>query len=262
MAPGPDEQRPYRWRENWLTLAVVAFLVTSAMGMGVVGAVEVGPSQLHSGQGDGAALGQGSGANTADLAEPTSGLVGNQSLAAADTKTTGAGANDTFGAALTHGDVNGDGVEDVIVGAPRNNTANGNGSGAVYVFYGPVEERQLDAESANVTLYGAEGGDGAGYSLATGDVDDDGVDDIVVGAPFEETGADDAGAVYVVYGDDDTDGDTDDADADDGGCGCPGRAVAKLLLAVGGLVALAVLASKLLGSDEDLDELEELEDLE
>ncbi|MFD1567449.1 integrin alpha, partial [Halolamina litorea] len=181
MATDPERSTP-GWRENWLTVAVVAVLVTSAMGVGIV-----------------------AGGESAELTpttevNPAIALTGAGSLADADTKLTGAGTNDDFGAALTHGDVNGDGIEDVLVGAPRNNTPNGNGSGAVYVFYGPVVDREIDAESANATLYGVEGGDGAGYSLAAGDVDDDGTDDIVVGAPFEETGADDAGAVYVVYG--------------------------------------------------------------
>lgn len=64
-------------------------------------------------------------------------------------------------------------------------------------------------------------------------------------------------------GDDSSDATTDaDGDAEDDDGGCPGRTVAKLLLAVVGLVALAAVASKLLGADEDLDELEELEDLE
>jgi hypothetical protein len=52
-----------------------------------------------------------------------------------------------------------------------------------------------------------------------------------------------------------------DTDDDDGGT-CPARTAAKLLLAVGGLVALLLVASKLLGDDEDIEELEELADLD
>lgn len=170
MATGPDQRPVSRWREDWLTVAVVVFLVTSAMGTGVVGAVEVGLAHLHGGQSDGAALGQSSGANTADLAEPTSGLTGNQSLAAADTKVTGAGANDTFGAALTHGDVNGDGVE----------------PGA------------LNLSNATGVLTGEGPSDRAGWSL---DGIGDHSGDFVVGAPNNGCTAADAGAAYLLAGD-------------------------------------------------------------
>jgi len=63
--------------------------------------------------------------------------------------------------------------------------------------------------------------------------------------------------------DDDPDDDPiDDADEDADGCGCPGRTLGKLLLALGALALLAVVVSKLLGGDDDLDELEDLADLD
>ncbi|MDH5020173.1 integrin alpha, partial [Halobacterium rubrum] len=127
-------------------------------------------------------------------------VSGTNSLTDANTTFAGADANDTFGSALAHGDLNGDGVEDVVVGAPENDSAAGNNSGAVYVFYGPVEEGDIDAESANVTLHGVEAGDRAGYAVAAGDVDDDGTDDLVVGAPLEDTNGQSAGTTYVVDG--------------------------------------------------------------
>jgi len=53
------------------------------------------------------------------------------------------------------------------------------------------------------------------------------------------------------------------ADGDDeGGCGCPGRTVGKLLLAVLVLALLVLGVKKALGGGEDLDELEDLADLD
>jgi len=62
--------------------------------------------------------------------------------------------------------------------------------------------------------------------------------------------------------------DVDDIDLDDDiddaaeGCGCPGRKLGKLLLVLGGLALLAVVAKKLRGGGDDLDELEDLADLD
>jgi hypothetical protein len=64
--------------------------------------------------------------------------------------------------------------------------------------------------------------------------------------------------------DDDDDATVDDEDEGDAaeGCGCPGRKLGTLLLVLGGLVLLAVVAKKLRGGDDDLDELEDLADLD
>ena len=64
---------------------------------------------------------------------------------------TGAAAGDQFGAAVgTAGDVNGDGYDDVVVGAPYND-AGGTDAGRAYVFYGgrePQQRRGPDADRA------------------------------------------------------------------------------------------------------------------
>ncbi|WP_255196720.1 integrin alpha [Halorarius litoreus] len=113
-------------------------------------------------------------------------------------------AGDAFegaGTALAGGvDVNGDGTNDVLVGAPTADR-NGENSGVVYVFFGPFDEGQLNASDADATLVGARG-DQAGYALAVGDFDDDGTGDVAVGAPLNDTAGRDAGRVYLVSGDD------------------------------------------------------------
>jgi hypothetical protein len=70
----------------------------------------------------------------------------------------------------------------------------------------------------------------------------------------------------VPIGDGDAGADADQsatADGDgSGGRSCPGRTAGKLLLVLGGLVVVGLVVAKLLGGDEDLEELEDLADLE
>jgi hypothetical protein len=85
-----------------------------------------------------------------------------------------------FGTALTNvGDINDDGYSDLLVGAPNLD------SGYAVLFTG--KKRYNIRESinlANIILTGTEAGDKFGYSVASaGDVDNDGLQDIIIGAP-------------------------------------------------------------------------------
>jgi hypothetical protein len=116
--------------------------------------------------------------------------------------------------ALATGDVNGDGLADILIGA-RFGDGPGNSredSGEVYIVLGKRDlpsTIDLSIPEADVTIYGAHGtgrespgGDQAGFSGALADVDGDGLDDIIIGAPFaprEDNGAP-AGAAYLIYG--------------------------------------------------------------
>ncbi|MBT8485892.1 MAG: hypothetical protein HKO59_07065 [Phycisphaerales bacterium] len=91
---------------------------------------------------------------------------------------TGTTAGDQFGfAAANAGDVNGDGVDDMIVGAPYNDD-NGTNAGRVYVISGLTGE----------VLYSRRGGhpgNRLGWSVSgAGDVNGDGYDDFIGGAPY------------------------------------------------------------------------------
>ncbi len=95
------------------------------------------------------------------------------------------------------GDVNGDGVSDVIVGAP-NATNTIAGEGAARVYTGGTN-RSL---TTLWTQFGGEafGGFGSAVSSA-GDTDGDGLSDVLVGAVFQDAGgAHDQGAAYVFRG--------------------------------------------------------------
>jgi hypothetical protein len=96
-----------------------------------------------------------------------------------------------WGAALA-GDMNGDGLSDVAVGAPE--TAAG---GTVYVLYGDADPTG-DLAGADLTITGLAAGDRAGACVAyADDVDWDGHTDLLVGAPGVGDGA---GAVYLFLG--------------------------------------------------------------
>ena len=104
-----------------------------------------------------------------------------------------------FGIAVARlGDVDGDEIGDFVVGARWDPAAGQAQSGSVTVFSGATL-----AALAELTHPEPGAGDEFGRSVAAiGDVDGDGIDDFVVGAPFDDVaGAVDAGSAHVFSGD-------------------------------------------------------------
>ncbi len=102
------------------------------------------------------------------------------------------------GRAIATGDFNGDGVDDLAVGAPDWTGSNGEASGAVFVVFGAPEGLSDGRLSeTGMVVQGAGDGDRCGTALIAHDVGGDGIDDLIVGCPGAAGGK---GSIYVVPG--------------------------------------------------------------
>lgn len=101
------------------------------------------------------------------------------------------------------GDMNNDGVEDIVVGAPLDDDG-GTDRGAAWVLFmntnGTVASRQKISDTQGNFVYGLNDGDQMGYTVSSGyDLDGDGVNEIITGSPYGDDAGTDKGEAYVFF---------------------------------------------------------------
>ncbi len=113
---------------------------------------------------------------------------------------------DQFGHSIAGiGDIDGNGVADLAVGAPFDDDGSGENRGAVWILFmkadGTVDHHQKISASSGNFDGSLTAGDAFGSSVAAiGDIDGNGFGDIAVGAPFDDDGSEaDVGAVWILF---------------------------------------------------------------
>ncbi|XXT21236.1 M12 family metallopeptidase [Sorangium sp. So ce429] len=111
---------------------------------------------------------------------------------------------DLAGTAVAVGDFDDDGYSDVAVGLPERTVGGVAGAGEVRVYKGTSRGLyRWQTITQSTAGWGTIAGDNFGTALAAADIDDDGRDELIVGAPYHDVdGLQNAGAVAVLHPDD------------------------------------------------------------
>jgi len=128
---------------------------------------------------------------------------GTMSLNDADVIFTEKNSGDMGGSTLDGGDVNGDGIDDILIGASNRHTF-GYEAGKVYIFFGRKNWNQnYSLAHSDASYVGEHAYDHVGLtkSLSSGfDLDSDGCDEILIAGQHNDNGGFDAGMAYVIKG--------------------------------------------------------------
>ena len=127
--------------------------------------------------------------------------VPSSALSNADAKLTGEGEGDNAGYSMAAaGDVNSDGFMDILIGAPVEDES-GAFAGAAYLLLGAVSALPtVDLSGADAKLTGETQHQVGSAVSGAGDINGDGHPDLLIGAPYESSISDNAGAAFIVFG--------------------------------------------------------------
>jgi hypothetical protein len=104
------------------------------------------------------------------------------------------------------GDINGDGIGDLVIGSPLSDPDDKSNAGVTYLLFGSKEGFDLTLNPSTLgtkgfVINGDQAGDQSGRSVSNiGDINGDGVDDLAIGAPFSRINGDNSGAAYIIFG--------------------------------------------------------------
>lgn len=104
--------------------------------------------------------------------------------------------SEQFGAAIASGDLNGDGFQDLVIGSPFASREEMEWNGAVSVVFGGNSAKS----SYDMRFFGERSGDQLGTSLTVGDYNNDGIDDMAIGAYNAYYQTKRPGKVYIIFG--------------------------------------------------------------